>query len=330
MTNLPVSGTFTITATYNQINKKLWSTYHKGVDIVSNNKTIYGTCDGTVRVVAYDANGWGHYVSVGDSKGNKHLFCHLAAGSIKVKAGQKVSRTTVIGTMGATGHVTGVHLHYQINNSSGKDINPCEHLRIPNEKGTYNSKDYHIDAVKPYNDDSNIASWAKDAVYTLKKKGIMVGDEKGNFNPTKGITRQEIAVMVANICKVQGYSFKTVPYKMYNDHSKIAGWAVDEVYDIKEFGLMIGDEKGNFNPTKCITRQESAVLFKNLYNGSVNIRDVKLYADDKKISGWAKDEVYALRQLGIMVGGSNNMFNPTKNITRQEAALLACNLINKK
>lgn len=330
MTNLPISGTFHITATYKQENKKLWKTYHKGLDIVANNKTIYATCDGTVRVVSYDAGGWGQYVSIGDAKGNKHIFCHLVRGSVKVKPGQKVTRTTVLGTMGATGNVTGVHLHYQINNSADKDINPCDYLGVPNAKGLYNSNDFHIDTVKPYSDDAKIAVWAKDSVYSLKKKGIMVGDDQGNFNPTKSITRQEMAVMVANLCKAEGYSFNTSTYKMYKDHSKIAGWAIDEVYDLKEFGLMVGDEKGNFNPTKNITRQESAVLFKNLYNKDINIRDVALFADDKRIANWARDAVYTLKKLEIMVGGSDNKFNPTHNITRQEAAVLACSLMKKK
>lgn len=54
MTNLPVTGTFRITATYGQ-RGPYWKDGHKGIDFTDNNHTIYSTCYGTVRVVSYDA-----------------------------------------------------------------------------------------------------------------------------------------------------------------------------------------------------------------------------------------------------------------------------------
>jgi murein DD-endopeptidase MepM/ murein hydrolase activator NlpD len=42
------------------------------------------------------------------------LYAHLVAGSIQVKAGQKVKAGQVLGKMGTTGMSTGVHLHWEI------------------------------------------------------------------------------------------------------------------------------------------------------------------------------------------------------------------------
>ena len=193
MTNLPVSGTFTITAVYGQ-SGSYWKNGHKGIDFVAANKNIYSTCDGTVRVVAYDKGGWGNYVSVGDSEGRRHIFCHLS--SVSVKPGDKVTRTTVLGIMGQTGNVTGVHLHYQINDSDNNPINPAAYLGIPNKKGNYNSKDY---AIMEFKDQNEIANWAKKAVQTVSDLGIMEGDPDGNFRPNSSITRQEIAVVIAKL-----------------------------------------------------------------------------------------------------------------------------------
>ena len=66
MTNLPISGIFNITATYGQ-KGKYWANGHQGLDFTCANRTIYATCDGTVRVVNFDGDGWGHYVSIGDA-----------------------------------------------------------------------------------------------------------------------------------------------------------------------------------------------------------------------------------------------------------------------
>lgn len=197
MTNLPISGQFNITAIFGQ-QGKYWANGHKGVDITSKNKSIYATCDGTVRVVAYDKDGWGNYISIGDANGQRHIFCHLD--SVFVKKGDKVSRKTVIGIMGTTGNSTGVHLHYQINNSKDTPIDPCVHLGVPNKVGAYNSEDYHIGGkAMNYKDENKISSWAKESVEKVTKLGIMNGDTNGNFNPKANITREEVAVIVANL-----------------------------------------------------------------------------------------------------------------------------------
>ena len=173
MTNLPVTNTFRITATFGQ-QGKYWKNGHKGVDIVCDNKNVYATCDGTVRYIGFDADGWGRYVDVLDDEGNRHIFCHLSYDSVKVVVGEKVNRATVLGIMGTTGNSTGVHLHYQINNPNNIPVNPCNYMGIPNEKGTYNSKDYQIKigwieddlGWKFYSDNGTLAvnSWVKDSV----------------------------------------------------------------------------------------------------------------------------------------------------------------------
>ncbi len=200
MTNLPITGQFKVTATFGE-KGKYWANGHKGVDIVCDNRNIYATCDGVVRVVAYDSGGWGQYVTVGDDNGLIHIFCHLVNGSVLVKKGQRVDRLTKLGIMGNSGNSTGTHLHYQIN-KDGTPINPCEHLGIPNEKGTYNSDDYQIgDNMEKYKDDNKIANWAKESVYKVQELGIMLGDETGNFNPKNPLTREEAAVIIDRMTK---------------------------------------------------------------------------------------------------------------------------------
>jgi len=50
-----------------------------------------------------------------------------------------------------------------------------------------------------FSDDSEISSYAKDAVYTLKNKGIISGTGNGNFEPKRIMTRAEAAVLINNI-----------------------------------------------------------------------------------------------------------------------------------
>ena len=124
ITNLPLNNIFSVTACYKQINKKLWATYHKGIDLVGSTD-IFSVCDGTVKVVGWDKNGWGRYVTV-EPQGYpdiRFIFAHLEKNGVKVKVGDKVTRTTLIGKMGSTGNSTGPHVHLEIR-YKGESIDP--------------------------------------------------------------------------------------------------------------------------------------------------------------------------------------------------------------
>lgn len=189
MMRLPVSNEFHITAAYGETGS-LWKNGHKGIDFVTTDKKIYSPCDGTVRVIAFDEDGWGQYISIGDADGRHHILCHLVKGSVLVKTGQKIKKGTHIATMGATGNVTGVHLHYQVN-IDGLPVNPAVLLGIENKRGVY--------TMARYNDDAAISSWARDAVEKVSAAGLMEGDEKGNFNPKESLTREQAAVILARL-----------------------------------------------------------------------------------------------------------------------------------
>lgn len=136
ITNLPVNGRFNVTAYFGQQNTSLWANGHKGIDITGD-KTLYSVCEGTVTYVGYDKNGWGQYVSVKPDGYDRIRFilCHMAKGSQKVRKGDHVGRKTVLGTMGATGNVTGVHVHVEcrIDNTA---VDPTPYLGISNAKAS--------------------------------------------------------------------------------------------------------------------------------------------------------------------------------------------------
>ena len=101
MTNLPITGAFSVTAIYGQTGP-YWTNGHKGIDLVASDRRIFSTCNGKVRLVSFDETGWGQYVSIEGDEGYRHIFCHLVKGSVTVKAGDRVTPLTVLGTMGAT------------------------------------------------------------------------------------------------------------------------------------------------------------------------------------------------------------------------------------
>lgn len=142
-TNIPLTGKFKVTCEYRR--KGSWACgWHTGIDLVCDNDTIYGTCDGTVTKIGWD-NSYGNYITVKAPDGKYHWYCHLS--KVTCKEGQKISRTTKIGVMGSTGNSTGKHLHFEIRNSSNKyadNSNPADYMGIPNKVGSYDSNNYQI------------------------------------------------------------------------------------------------------------------------------------------------------------------------------------------
>lgn len=147
MTNLPVTGKFKVTCEYHRKGNTWKAGHHTGIDLVSDDKRIFATCNGKVDRVGFDKS-YGNYVIVKEDK-YYHWFCHLA--SITCALGDKVTRITVLGIMGKTGNATGVHLHYEIRkecNCYDRTINPADYMGIPNKVGEYNSKDFQIQEYK--------------------------------------------------------------------------------------------------------------------------------------------------------------------------------------
>lgn len=100
--------------------KLLGNTFHSGIDIANATGTaVRAAFDGTVMEVGRDIEPGrsGNAISVRSDTGGATYYGHLNA--MHVSPGQHVSGGQHIGDMGATGNVTGPHLHFEVW-SSGK------------------------------------------------------------------------------------------------------------------------------------------------------------------------------------------------------------------
>ena len=88
---------------------------------------------------------------------------------------------------------------------NGKIVNnPSENRKVDSAFCVYLKKD----PLAMYEDKDNVDDWARDAVEIVTKYGVMQGDNHGKFNPTKQVTRQELAVALSNmITKIQTSAF---------------------------------------------------------------------------------------------------------------------------
>jgi murein DD-endopeptidase MepM/ murein hydrolase activator NlpD len=103
---------------------------HKGVDFAAPNGTpLYATADGVVTHAGW-SSGYGRLVKIQHEFGIETRYAHMS--KLRAKVGQRVSRGDRIGDMGASGRVTGVHLHYEVR-VGGKAINPMIYIKAAND-----------------------------------------------------------------------------------------------------------------------------------------------------------------------------------------------------
>jgi murein DD-endopeptidase MepM/ murein hydrolase activator NlpD len=124
---LPVAS-YTLTGTFGQPGSMWSSGYHTGLDFAASTGTpIRAIHSGTITEAGW-AGAYGYRTVLTLDDGTELWFCHQS--SLNVSAGQKVSTGDVIGRVGATGNVTGPHLHLEVHpDGQSTGVDPATWLR---------------------------------------------------------------------------------------------------------------------------------------------------------------------------------------------------------
>ncbi|MTE19163.1 peptidoglycan DD-metalloendopeptidase family protein [Streptomyces sp. TRM43335] len=123
----PVVGEHRVTAPYG-IPGNWQAGHHTGIDFAMPVGTpVYSVGPGSV-VFAGEAGSYGRAVTIHMDDGHYTLFAHLSV--ISVREGQRVQGGSRVGSSGATGRVTGPHLHFEVRSKRGygSDVDPVAYL----------------------------------------------------------------------------------------------------------------------------------------------------------------------------------------------------------
>ncbi|MCD9026436.1 InlB B-repeat-containing protein [Cohnella silvisoli] len=167
--------------------------------------------------------------------------------------------------------------------------------------------------------------WAEANIKQAVNIGIAKGYADGTFKPGKTVTRAEFAVMLMNALNPQAEGAALT----FADTAKIGAWAQKAVAQAVQAGIIHGYQDGSFRPDAEITRAEMAVMIASALNLTAESNPVTGFADDKKISSWAKGPVAALKKLGIISGKGANDFVPDGKTTRAEAVTVLLNMLEQ-
>jgi len=97
---------------------------HKGVDYPASIGTkVRAAGDGVVQFTG-NAGAYGNLIEIKHYDGMVSYYGHLSKFFNNIMAGDEVKQGDLIGYVGNTGRSTGPHLHYEIRNQDGNEINP--------------------------------------------------------------------------------------------------------------------------------------------------------------------------------------------------------------
>ncbi|MEU5164028.1 M23 family metallopeptidase [Streptomyces sp. NPDC020875] len=121
------TSNYRITSTYGQSGSMWSSGQHTGVDFAASAGTpTKAVGAGTIKSAGM-AGAYGLQTILELNDGTEVMYAHQS--SITVSVGQKVAAGDMIGRVGATGNVTGDHLHMEVRTPGGSVIDPLAWLR---------------------------------------------------------------------------------------------------------------------------------------------------------------------------------------------------------
>ena len=105
----------------------------------------------------------------------------------------------------------------------------------------------------------------------------------------------------------------------FPDVSETASYA-EAVTILSSLGLMIGDDNGNFNPDKILTRAEAATLIvraRGLESAAAGAKGATAFTD-VAAEHWASGFINMATQTGIIVGMGDGTFKPEDQVTYEQ------------
>ena len=140
-----------------------------------------------------------------------------------------------------------------------------------------NPADYKTGIFADVNPDAEYAPYVNWAA----EKGIVNGIAAAAFSPDANITREQMAVIMADYAKKLGYELPAVHEAVtFADNAQISAQAAKEVKAMQQAGIMAGKDGSRFDPKGSTTRAEAATILR---------RFVETVIDPQSVQGWVQN-----------------------------------------
>ena len=146
----------------------------------------------------------------------------------------------------------------------------------------------------------------------LTEQGILFGDQYGNVDAERTITRAEFVAMVN-----RAFGLSETSAVKFSD-IKGDEWYANDINVAKTAGYFSGAEKNKALPNSSLTREQAtALVYRNLHYDKPAPENYT-YTDSMSFSTWGRPAINTATQKGFIEGYSDGSFRPAQPITRGE------------
>ena len=162
-------------------------------------------------------------------------------------------------------------------------ITRAEFVRLVNQSMGY-TKTGNV-----YFSDVSSSYWGYNDIQKGVAAGYVRGDGNGKFRPNDPVSRQEAAVMIAQICGLgQDYSAAA----KYTDYRYIPSWAAGYVGAVSKAGIMSGYPDGDFKGDRYLSRAEAVIALDKALNYNASTTDNREVLKNYKLTDTSlKDKI---------------------------------------
>jgi len=194
----------------------------------------------------------------------------------------------------------------------------------------------------------NASGWAMPELDKAQAYGL-IPDSLIKEDLKKPITRKEFAAVAVKL--YENLTGKKAAAAAKNPFTDTNDAEVLKAYNV---GITSGTSADKFSPNVLLNREQAATMLTRVLKGAyiegwslatdgdytLKFTQPAKFADDSKISDWAKPSVYFMAANGVITGTGNNMFSPRAvtsaevaanyaSATRQEALIIAARMVDK-
>lgn len=159
--------------------------------------------------------------------------------------------------------------------------------------------------------------WARSAIQSLTKQGVLKGYPDGTFKPDRFVSRAEFARMT-----VKTFGLPADGSGSFKD--TVRHWAKNDIAALVKSGALNGYPDGSFRPDQPITRAEAAAALNRLLGLGAKEQVfgsawTEVFPDVAR-NHWAFRHIELARRLGILPASYSPVFRPEAVATRAETA----------
>lgn len=182
--------------------------------------------------------------------------------------------------------------------------------------------------------DENGKLTVPEVVETVHHGAYIYGYPDGTFGAERGMTRSEAAAIFARLlAEKNGDTLTAVAAKTKFPDIPANSWYSGYVKYLTAYGIVYGDENGNFEPEREVTRAEftaMAVRFFEAYgDGAPDIMQQYVGFDDISTGYWAAEYIKDAARYGWIYGYGDGTFRGENSITRAEVVAIVNRLLGR-